>query len=114
MEKAIFILILTTIISLSILIFIVITKIPQLASWQGELPESFFKRQIKAIKRKISKSRYLQHTFWEIQAQKYLFKIRLLILRFDNITFHWLKRMRERSLGVGRKEKKSFWKRLKE
>jgi len=98
------------------MVLIFVRKIPILVSLPKEPQEGISQKVYKKIKRKIiQENKLLKKSFWELQLQKTIAKIRILSLKVDNITYNWLKKMREKSLTEEEKEKKEedFWDKIK-
>ena len=89
---------------------LVARKIPVLLSLPNKRTEFFFSRIFKKAKLKILEIRFLKRSFWEIFLQKILSKIRVFSLKIDNLTFNWLKKLREKR---EKEEKDNFWQKLK-
>jgi hypothetical protein len=98
------------------MVFIFIKKIPVLVSIPEEPPESIFAKIYTKIKTKIiQENKALKKSFWELQLQKIVAKIRILSLKVDNLTYNWLKKMREKSFEEEEEKKEEdFWDKIKE
>lgn len=86
------------VISLGGVVFIIRRKIPVLVELQEVAPVSF----------KVEKER-----FRLIFMQKMLSKIRLLVLKTDNKTNEWMKRLREKSKENKTKFSEDYWNKLR-
>lgn len=104
------------VIAFSILIFsflgiliIVCQKLSQLSSFTEEKRESYLIK----IKRKLKEVNYFKNFSLEIFLQKIIFPIRILSLKIDNLTFNWLRKLRQRYQERKKKEKDNYWEEVK-
>ena len=98
-------------IGISILIF---RKIPVLAKLpQAVLSETRKKDIILNFAKIIKNSAFLKKFSGELFLQKALSKIRVLVLKIDNKTFHWLQKLREKAQKNKFGENDTYWKEIK-
>jgi len=88
---------------------IVWRKIPFLSTLSEEKRESVFQR----LKNKLVEKNPLRKFSLEVFLQKIIFPIRIWILKLDNLTFNWLRRLRERYQEKKKKEKDNYWEEIK-
>jgi hypothetical protein len=89
--------------------FIVWRKIPLLSTLPEEKKESFFQK----LKRKLVEKNPFKKFSLEIFLQKIIFPFRIFILKLDNLTFNWLRKLREKYQEKKRKEKDNYWEEIK-
>jgi hypothetical protein len=63
------------------------------------------------LKRKIKEFNPFKNFSLEIFLQKWIAKIRILSLKVDNLTFNWLKKLREKQKKKERKD--DYWEKIK-
>lgn len=94
------------------MLVIFLRKIPVLTSLPPEVKSSrenlFFR-----LKNKILKTRPFKSFSSEIFLQKILSKVRVLILKTENKTSHWLQQLRENAKRRKEKENDNYWQELK-
>jgi hypothetical protein len=88
---------------------IVWRKIPVLSTLPEEKKESFFQR----LKRKLVEKNPFKKFSLEVFLQRVIFPIRILILRLDNLTFNWLRKLREKYQEKKKREKDTYWEEIK-
>jgi hypothetical protein len=94
------------ILSLFGMLLIFIQKVPLLLTF--EFPKE---SAISKFKRKIKELNPFKNFSTEIFLQKWIARVRILSLKVDNLTFHWLKKLREKQR---KKEKKDdYWEKIK-
>jgi|YelNatPaOPRAMG01_1025707.scaffolds.fasta_scaffold05808_9 hypothetical protein len=88
------------------MIFIFYRKIPLILAF--EFPKESI---ISKFKKKIKQLNPFKNFSFEIFLQKWIARIRILSLKIDNLTFNWLKKLRERQ----RKKEKAddYWEKIK-
>jgi hypothetical protein len=86
--------------------FIFFRKVPLILVF--EFPKE---SAISKFKKKIGELNPFKNFSFEVFLQKWIAKIRILSLKVDNLTFNWLKKLRERQK---KKEKKDdYWEKIK-
>jgi len=86
--------------------FIFFRKIPFILAF--EFPKE---SAISKFKKRIRELNPFKNFSFEVFLQKWIAKIRILSLKVDNLTFNWLKKLRERQK---KKEKKDdYWEKIK-
>jgi CRISPR/Cas system CSM-associated protein Csm2 small subunit len=88
---------------------IVWRKIPVLSALPEEKKESFFQR----LKRKLAEKNPFKKFSLEVFLQRVIFPIRILILKLDNLTFNWLRKLREKYQEKKKREKDNYWEEIK-
>lgn len=105
MAEIIAILILTF--SFSGMAFIVWRNLPKTSfDFQEESYLSIWKKRLKFINP-------FKNFSFEIFLQKIIFSIRILSLKIDNLTFNWLKKLRQKYQERKKKEKDNYWEEIK-
>jgi hypothetical protein len=84
--------------------FIFLRKIPLILSFEPQ-KESLFS----ILKKKIENLNPLKNFSFEIFLQKWIAKIRILILKIDNLTFKWLRELKEKQ----KKKIDDYWEKIK-
>jgi len=64
---------------------------------------------ISRFKKKVKELNPLKNFSFEIFLQKWLTRIRILSLKVDNLTFNWLKKLREKQ----KKKLDDYWEKIK-
>jgi len=86
--------------------FIFFRKIPLILAF--EFPKE---SAISKFKKRIRELNPFKNFSFEVFLQKWIAKVRILSLKVDNLTFNWLKKLRERQK---KKEKKDdYWEKIK-
>jgi hypothetical protein len=86
--------------------FIFLRKVPLVLAF--EFPKE---SAISRFKKKVKELNPFKNFSFEIFLQKWLTRIRILSLKVDNLTFNWLKKLREKQK---KKEKKDdYWEKIK-
>ena len=88
------------------MVFIFLRKIPLILAF--EFPKE---SAISKFKRKIGKLNPFKKFSLEIFLQKWVARIRILSLKVDNLTFNWLKKLREKQKKKHQKD--DYWERIK-
>ncbi len=101
------------------ILFLVFYKIPVLAKLSepviSKKEENFFEK----IKKEIKNLPVFKVDFYEILLEKFLSKLKILILKIENKTSYYLERLRKKSFKKNGKikkekeEKDSYWKNIK-
>ena len=86
--------------------FIFLRKIPLILAF--EFPKE---SSISRLKKKIKKLNPFKNFSFEIFLQKWIAKIRILSLKIDNLTFNWLKKLREKQKKKQKKD--DYWEKIK-
>jgi hypothetical protein len=84
-------------------------KIPSLSILPEEKKENFLSR----LKRKVIERNPFKKFSLEVFLQKVIFPIRILILKLDNLTFNWLRKLREKYQEKKKKERDNYWEEIK-
>ena len=89
------------------MLFIFLKKVPLILAF--EFPKE---SAISRFKKRIKELNPFRHFSFEIFLQKWIARIRILSLKVDNLTFNWLKKLREKQ----KKKEKSddYWEKIKE
>ena len=88
------------------MLFIFLKKIPLILSF--EFPKE---SAISKFKRKIKNLNPLKNFSFEIFLQKWIARIRILSLKVDNLTFNWLKKLREKQKK--KQQQDDYWEKIK-
>lgn len=99
--------------SLSGMAVIIFRKIPALAELPETKLEFDWRGKVNRIKEKIKKWKYFEKFSLEIFLQKALSKVRVLTLKIESKTAHWLQKLREKSQRKKIQEDDNYWKELK-
>jgi hypothetical protein len=106
----------TLVVSILGIAVILIRRMPELAALPVETKkakepgESFFVK----LKNRVISLKLFKSSSFEIFLQKILSKIRVLTLRIENITAHWLLKLRERAKKKKEVENDRYWQELKD
>jgi len=84
--------------------FIFLRKVPLVLAF--EFPKE---SAISRFKKKVKELNPLKNFSFEIFLQKWLTRIRILSLKVDNLTFNWLKKLREKQ----KKKLDDYWEKIK-
>lgn len=84
-------------------------KLPELVLVSEEKKESYLEK----LKRKIKEINPFKNFSLEIFLQKIVFQIRILSLKIDNLTFNWLRELRQKYQQRKQKEKDDYWEKIK-
>lgn len=97
------------VISLGGIFFLFFKKKPLLETLPIQEKESYFSQ----LKKRTIKFNPFKKFSIEIFLQKILAKIRIISLKIDNLTFNWLKKLRERYQEKKKKVKDNYWDEIK-
>jgi hypothetical protein len=84
--------------------FIFLRKVPLVLAF--EFPKE---SAISRFKKKVKELNPLKNFSFEIFLQKWIARIRILSLKVDNLTFNWLKKLREKQ----KKKLDDYWEKIK-
>lgn len=84
-------------------------KAKEISPLLEEKEESFFPK----FKRKLKEINPFKNFSLEIFLQKIIFPIRILSLKIDNLTFNWLRKLRQKYQERKEKEKDNYWEEIK-
>lgn len=106
----------TLVVSVLGIAVILIRKIPILTALPAETKESKEPKEglFISFKNKVASFRLLKSFSFEIFLQKILSKIRVWTLKIENITAHWLLKLRERAKKKREIENDQYWQELKD
>jgi hypothetical protein len=90
--------------SFSGMFFIFLRKVPLVLAF--EFPKE---SAISRFKKKVKELNPLKNFSFEIFLQKWIARIRILSLKVDNLTFNWLKKLREKQ----KKKLDDYWEKIK-
>jgi len=88
------------------MVFIFVRKIPLILAFEFPKESAILK-----FKRKIKELNPFKKFSFEIFLQKWITRIRILSLKVDNLTFNWLKKLREKQKKKYQKD--DYWERIK-